>query len=986
MASMYQIHLGETLYRFLNAPTTNSRVYFDEIDWEHFVRCLESKKILPVTQKLQDSKQANEKISSAYLPEIRIGKRHNGGIELKWQLEEKTKEDVMEWRHNSKPALLEELFSQAKKEEICLSFCIFCFRRLQYLMPSPFIWICNKKIDITSRFETIKNTLFFEETNPICIFGKFEEKEWKVPSIEEWLSEENGWNISADQKTINHLATNFACYGVKDERVEDRRRFYLKLTRWIFEELERNPYGSYLLGKIKRIPQSPDSQTINFLKAMVKIHISCEGNLPYERVRHYKSFYVAIETNRSFIKAAILPIQSKLRALGEKNEDFSQEDYTRVLFAIARCCRETPDHTTSMLVAKKSIQKFFGTDYTEIDCSTIINILTENEILEVCSKKHVMLRKEDGEVITIDQPTFFRFKNKLFRLYIEGYGSSRYADESIVDSICLQGKNPHQLNHLISYEYLTFFSAAYFEAANDRDQVIRHLLAEANDFDVSKRNLQAPAIHVLSMFLVEYDYLLTGKTRNEVFVSVFGKNGYPHQREFFHTLMQRECYKKQFERARNEALTVNKFGYTKGDSLFFFYELPKGKKDDYSRASSLHNLSWRLPNATELLTSEINNKLEEIFSPDQLAKIKSEAKELGGFLLRDVYLDTEKAQKKLTSAVQTLYAAVLSSIVNFKPDTLKLDGKSQITSDLVRKIYTAEYLLYAFSDIGRFARLPKDKENLNRVATLAVAVDFAKKKINQMYNSEQWTGSNMYHFEQWTGTNMYMTCASARVFSLFDAQNIILDSKVTLSESEKFQYLKWLKNELIIGYESGSLRYTMFMIRLLSHTDMDMTIVRNLILYSDEVNIRDGNVIPSILHSQKRYTKEDEKKAIKDLIRRINHEKRRFKSCFANTKFLYYDAFSSDLNEASVKCGLVFKIKNVLKHIQTDEQEIPFTDEKASLWYTRDEGYTFPDAQLIKIQNAEFLTDARWSDNNTKSRNLLISDIVDDITVEMSAI
>ena len=974
MASMYQIHLAEILYRLISDQNSAPIVHFDEIKWSVFFDCLETKELIP------KKVEFNKENLSSYLPNIRMGKIKNGGIEFKWRLQEKAEDDCFNCPQNSELQILINLFGRNINKEICLSFCIFCFRKLLGVgkLPSPYILICNKQIDVTSDIEVIKDALFFDEDISIVINTNGNTD--YPPTCKKWLLEENGWNISADPRTIRHLVNTFDDGEIDQQTKNIRKIFFTKITRWIFEEIEKNPYGSYLISKIKSNPKHPDPQIINFLKAMVKIKILYNLNSQTRLNQSYKNFDVVIETNESHVRSAIRPVQNKLRLLGNQDEKYSQEDYIRVLFAISRSCKASPDHTTSRLSVKTNLRKFFGGDYSEKDCMIIVNRMSQIGILEVLPKQNIFPKSENADVKCYNQPSSFRFKNKLFRLYIEGYGSSRYANESIMDFIRSPNPNSSRLDHLTKYEDLTFFSAAYFEAAKDRDSVIQTLMAEVNDFSISNRATQAAAIHILSMFLVEYDHLLTGKLRKEAFVSVFGKNCYPHQKEFFDCLIKREFYRKQYDTIKNAVMKVDKDGYANSDPLFFFYDVTKelcgdSCRNDYTKAIALHSLAWRISTATEKLPFVICEKLSDYFAKEEITKITESTNNLECLMLRHVYLYTEKAQEKLASSIRKLYAVILHEIVKFPITALQWLGNLSEGSAVIERIHTAEYLLYAFSDIGRVCKLPQDEKKLTSVATLAIATDIAKKRISKVYNSVEWDG-----------TNMYMTCASARVFSVFESQKIRLNSKIKLSNQEINRYLFWLQRELQLGYEARSLRYALFMIRLLSYTDIDMAVVRNLILYLNRIDNLNEDTYNSLLDSQNRNDTitEDQNK---EQIRQVLSEKEKFKACFLNTNFLEYDNFPKSLDDICVKYGLVFKISNELVNIKADNKDtrIPFTHNDFSLWYTKSEHHAFPVVKNIEIQNATILNKERWSDNDTQSRNLIISDVVDDVRIKMSA-
>lgn len=977
--------LMEKVHETLKTKEIRPRCRENGTEWGELTTALQTLEILP-----QKEDQPIERCGTRICIDRQSGTRKRN-LKTTWTIDGTTCSES--FGDDSLSAWLKSLFTASKKETSCLSFAMYCFR----CMRVSHVLLNQRKTDVNEHIEVVLKWVCQNRSPSVFVVPVEADTAVGARSLsfEEWLSRESGWNISVDEAVKESMISYWDAHGSQDSR----NTLFENITALVFRELERTPFGEYLADKI-RMTSAPDAQAVNFIKAFVDIKIRLcavkqadpSASVMFVRAvtqseSEEKWIRISVSIPSSFLRAAVRYVQNDLERIGEGSECYTAEDYIRVLYAIARGCRESKEHTVSLPKIKMIFSKLFGDQEVGVyfalpsggDCPNILTEILQHGIIK---------KRESGE---------FSYSNKLFRVCIDGMGTALYAeDESMIDFILSQNTSKKQLNHLdLDFESLTVFAKAYLENSKRKDQVILRLISEAEDFDVRNRFLQASCVHILSAILLDSEYLMTGRLRNRAFITVFGKNAYPLQQEIAKRLFQRTYYRECFNHCVAESLKVAENGCTKGEPLFFYYAFLQ----DRSKTDAVIE-----PCGT-------NRECVERYH-------------------RSLALASRAWGEKLPSHEE--YVKLLGDVVSaILTEAMFLNSKesAQSSDALLRSFHTGEHLLYSIadllvmspardfvSDLGAICsdlKLSKE-ECLNRLIEYAVRIDYFKRKTHPKYGTGKWDGTS------------YMTCGSTRFLAALGDDILKTAAKVVLTDSQKLDYLRWLEQELRMAYDSSSLRYVIFMIRLLNCMDMDMKWVRNVILMP--------NTMCAILHGDAEdSTKKDQidaltpdfflvknGKRIEDSPESICRQKEKFRRCFEATCFLEYDSFSEDLDRFSRRYGLTFSVANRLENIDciaasivkyddaasdgnedrrcaffdvgTQSYILSFCDKEIILTYkAKDSNISkqfLPTYEDISIRNASVAAraSARWSDNGRhEARSLTVGKIIGDAEITMHA-
>lgn len=762
---------------------------------------------------------------------------HNDRRHLYWYWGP-SKYDTIWYSSDSGWKLFQRLFDRKENQIACLSFVVFSLRKMMQmgkLCEIRSLNICNKTIPIglNVNINEILFAVFPQIEKPVDFFGKQELK-----SI---FDSHSGWRVSISTHQQTTLIQKYDPDNMDDGKTRtkknsSRRDYLAMLSSNIKNQLTQIPIGQYLMEKFlasqistnSDTPNHSNLQTINFIKAITHIEIANNS--------------IKVTFPQSLLSSAMMTVSMELRHLGDESICYTEEDYRRCLFAIARECRNTPKHTTTFFAIKRRFSKVFSgyeTDVTSLE-----------KMISDFIRKKIIEKTDDDEYI---------FCNKLFRIFSDGAGTAQYvANEGINIFILEQGikKSSNTLNHLsLNFEDLTLFANAFIEFSNNREQLILHCLSEATDYSIDNRALQVAYIHILSNLLFENDKILPQKLRQSLFISLFGQNAYKLQQNIMHHLLERKDYKSILENHKINSLMLEEIQqgektsiWQKNDSLFFFYStstlLSKYKINDnvrekYENALDLSQKAWtQAPideNPTQVILAAIDN-----------------------FVQSDPY----------------------KQLISFISNPSDNHSVSSDVSDFLLSVHTGEYLLYALADTLQNPALSieNQSQSLQNAVALAIHIDYIKRLLNKTYNSEDWYNGNNIN------AKMYMTCGSARFLSSIEKYELNFSIPLDLPNMS-INYHRWLRSELKFAYNTNSLRYVLFMVRLLSYTNINMQEVINIVKHPD-------NEDPTLYYGRE-LGEQEEAIAIK-----------RFKNCFSQTRFLTYDHFPSEYSEVCRRLGL----------------------------------------------------------------------------------
>ena len=755
---------------------------------------------------------------------------HNDRRHLYWYWGP-SKYDTIWYSSDSGRQLFKRLFESKENQIACLSFVVFTFRKMVEMgkiYEIPPLTFCNKtiKIGFDVNIEDILLAFFPEIEKPVDFF--------EAKDLKSIFDSTSGWHVRISSTRKARLIQKYDPEAKDDERTRTqkitlRRDYLTMLSSNIKDQLTQIPIGKYLIDKLSAnqfsansdMPHPSNLQIINFIKAITYIEFSDNS--------------IKITIHQSLINATMTIVSKELRQLEEESKYYTEEDYRRCWFAIARECRNTPDHTTTFFAIKRRFSKVFRGYETE-------TAMLEKIISDFIRKR--IIEKTDDDT--------YIFNNKLFRIFSDGAGTAQYAaDEGINTFILEQGvnKSSNTLNHLsLNFEDLTLFASAFIEFSNNREQIILHCLSEATDYSIDNRALQIAHIHILSNLLFENDKILPQKLRQSLFISLFGHNAYQLQQNIMQHLLERKDYKLILEEHKINSLTFEeaKQGekttiWQKNESLFFFYST-----------------------STLLSNCNINNEVRTAYekSLDLSQKAWAQAK-----------IDENAAKDILQTIESFVQSKPYKQLTDFISDLPNIKSVPSDVSEFLLSLHTGEYLLYALADTQQNSAIliQNQNESLKNAVALAIYIDYIKKLLNKTYNSEDWHNGNK------NNAKMYMTCGSARFFSSIVKYE--LDIRIPLELPDmKANYLRWLRSELMIAYNTNSLRYVLFMVRLLSYTNIDMSAVLNIIMNPNNEN--------PTLYLGKELGKPENQIAIM-----------RFRKCFSQTRFLTYDHFSSEYSE-----------------------------------------------------------------------------------------
>lgn len=744
-----------------------------------------------------------------------------------------------EYSRANKGALFNKYFTSNINERVGLALGMFCLNKMKERFPK--VVTCNA-IEIDQKQIPLCASIndAWEFLHPTDLLSEISDEKEKF-LFKDFLQNKSSWRVLMEERLTQNEKSKI--YQDCEENYPKDKKWSLKifkiLQKGIISKLEETPLGVYFLDKFieSKKNNSLDVQVIRFIQGIVTIYIDLERSTEeadYKKIGTVDSIQVKlryrVQVDPSIFKAISSTFFEKLNGISDNvsKTPFAQEDYIRVLYSVARCCRENAGHMASAYHVRKKISELFPDVYTEEEKTKILKALC-NEFL---SRENAI----------------YRFKNKAHRLFIDGLGTAKYTEENLLSFISAQHgidrktdnvpansgiSSNMQFDHIneLRYETLMVYAAAFVENTKERDRVLKQLLNVIDDFDVRERRIQASVVHTLSYILLDCDYLIPNSLRERIFQSTFGKNAYPLQKKIGRHLLKKEYYKNIYEKSITEALEKTADAkYAKRDSLFFLH---------------VH---------LDLLPQDVDRNCKTAVDAYKQA-----------VELFDSFWDTRRVR-----ITRSEYEEVIEQIKNFVKGTMKDSSETLPVLENLLEIHIAEYLLYSFADVSKKWEI-QNNDGLIEVQKLAVIVDYSKKKKCYSYNHEDWQ------------SGMYMTCGATRALAAIAHQKIQQNEKFNLSDEVKNDWKRWLRKELTVAYEStGSLRYTLFMIRLLSLTNINVEELEDIIWNPD-----------NILYS----STSAEEKAFKK-------GKQAFQQCFETTCFLEYDAFPSDYDSVCNLLGL----------------------------------------------------------------------------------
>ena len=331
----------------------------------------------------------------------------------------------------------------------------------------------------------------------------------------------------------------------------------------------------------------------------------------------------------------------------------------------------------------------------------------------------------------------------------------------------------HMKLHFNRY-VLLLTSVLYFMHGGAREELLRFLIKDADDFSVAKRNQQVKAIYIISYFLCHGSDMPSG-LRRRAFDATFGTCMYEFQiREALEMFFSEDAE----HSARSKAFFLQTVQNTLADSCTF--------SGEYAKADPLY-IFW-------------GGFLEkwDFGTTGSLEFLRGAMK-----LHRDVWLVRQKFGEHFD---ESLCARIITKLTRAHDKIMQYEqGTLSEKDSVLGYVHASQILLYALADYAillgsrtEFLNYIASRRKLtDRLIRCAVYADYYSRKFCRGYNN---------------GGRMFLLCGSLRFFCAYSFEPGTYETVAVPEEMAK-RYRAWYLQE-------PQMRYRALLWRMFSYTDL----------------------------------------------------------------------------------------------------------------------------------------------------------------------